>query len=94
MHPLWTVLKILQQHQLAHARHDDAHESLSPARLERTFIYCAAWGLGGLLDVKDRAAFDAELRIFAANMPPRCAPCVPTAQAPVLALGSSLVNPC
>ena len=52
-------------------RHDDAHESLSPARLERIFLYCLAWGLGGLLDVRDRAALDAELRSFGANMPPR-----------------------
>jgi dynein heavy chain len=52
-------------------RHDDAHESLSPARLERIFIYCAAWGLGGLLDVRERAALDAELRSFGSNMPPR-----------------------
>lgn len=52
------------------ARHDDAHESLSPARLERMFLYCAAWGLGGLLDVKDRTSLDAELRSFGANMPP------------------------
>lgn len=54
-------------------RHDEAHETLSPDRLERMFIYCTTWGLGGLLDVKDRAGFDAELRSFGANMPPRCA---------------------
>lgn len=53
-------------------RHDEAHETLSPARLERLFIYAAAWGLGGLLDVRDRAGFDAELRSFGSNMPPRC----------------------
>ena len=52
-------------------RHDDAHEAISPDRLERLFIYCAAWGLGGLLDVRDRAGFDAELRSFGAHMPPR-----------------------
>ncbi|KIZ06068.1 Dynein gamma chain, flagellar outer arm [Monoraphidium neglectum] len=51
--------------------HDDAHESLSPERLERIFVYCAVWGLGGLLDVKDRATFDAELRSFGSHMPPR-----------------------
>ena len=54
-------------------RHDEAHESLSSDRLERLFIYCTTWGLGGLLDVKDRAGFDAELRSFGGNMPPRCA---------------------
>jgi ABC-type transporter lipoprotein component MlaA len=55
-------------------RHDEAHESLAPARLERIFIYAAVWGLGGLLDVKDRAALDAEMRTFGSNMPPRQAP--------------------
>jgi hypothetical protein len=34
-------------------------------------VYCAVWGLGGLLDVKDRATFDAELRSFGSHMPPR-----------------------
>jgi len=53
------------------SRHDDVHEAISPARLERIFIYCAAWGLGGLLSVEDRAVFDAELRSFGSNMPPK-----------------------
>lgn len=30
--------------------------------LERVFLFCVAWGIGGLLDKKDRMALDAELR--------------------------------
>ena len=38
--------------------------------LERSFLYCLAWGLGGLLDKKDRAAVDAELRKLTDLLPP------------------------
>ena len=30
--------------------------------MERVFLFCLVWSLGGLLDSKDRAAFDLELR--------------------------------
>lgn len=33
-----------------------------PKVLERVFLFCLAWGVGGLLDKKDRAGLDAELR--------------------------------
>jgi len=32
------------------------------AAMERVFLFCLVWSLGGLLDSKDRAAFDSELR--------------------------------
>jgi len=32
------------------------------AAMERVFLFCLVWSLGGLLDSRDRAAFDAELR--------------------------------
>ena len=33
-----------------------------PKALERVFLFCLAWGVGGLLDKKDRTALDGELR--------------------------------
>ena len=41
-----------------------------PKALERSFLYCLAWGLGGLLDKKDRSALDAELRKLTNLLPP------------------------
>ena len=38
--------------------------------LERSFLFCVAWGLGGLLDKKDRSTLDAELRKLTDLMPP------------------------
>lgn len=35
---------------------------LDGVKLERLFIYCLAWSLGGLLNEKDRHSFDAEVR--------------------------------
>jgi hypothetical protein len=52
-------------------RYDDSHEQLSEAKLERLFLYSVAWSLGGLLSEKERPVFDAELRSFASNMPPK-----------------------
>jgi dynein heavy chain len=52
-------------------RYDDSHEQLSEAKLERLFLYSVAWSLGGLLSEKERPMFDAELRSFAGNMPPK-----------------------
>lgn len=35
---------------------------LNEAKIERVFLYCLTWSLGGLLEVKDRPLFDSELR--------------------------------
>ncbi|DBA69380.1 TPA: Dynein gamma chain, flagellar outer arm [Trebouxia sp. C0005] len=43
--------------------------ALPPLHYERIFVYCMAWGLGGLLDVKDRPALDAELRNMSEALP-------------------------
>jgi len=51
-------------------RHGSSHEQ-SEARLERLFLYCLTWSLGGLLSEAERPAFDGELRNFASNMPPK-----------------------
>lgn len=56
---------------LASYRYDDSHEQLSEVKLERLFLYSITWSLGGLLSEKERPAFDAELRSFAGNMPPK-----------------------
>lgn len=45
------------------------NSALAPATYERVFLYCLAWGLGGLLDVKDRPALDAEFRNMSDQMP-------------------------
>lgn len=42
---------------------------LAPDHYERIFIYCLAWSLGGLLDTKDRVAFDAQLRTLTSQAP-------------------------
>lgn len=42
----------------------------SPDHYERLFLYCCAWALGGLLDVGDRVAFDAQLRTLTDQAPP------------------------
>ena len=42
---------------------------LAPDHYERIFIYCLAWSLGGLLDTKDRAPFDAHLRTLTSQAP-------------------------
>lgn len=46
-----------------------ATAAVSADRLERIFLYCAAWALGGLLDGKDRPALDTQLRMLSAQMP-------------------------
>lgn len=45
------------------------NSALAPATYERFFLYCLAWGLGGLVDVKDRPALDAEFRTMSDQMP-------------------------
>jgi hypothetical protein len=52
-------------------RYHESHEQLSEAKLERLFLYSVTWSLGGLLSEKERPVFDAELRSFAGNMPPK-----------------------
>ena len=47
----------------------NTNETLDAAHYERVFLYCLAWGIGGLLDVKDRPAFDTELRTLSQAMP-------------------------
>ncbi len=49
----------------------DAGKAIDEVRMERIFLFCVTWALGGLLDVKERPLLDHELRSFAANMPPR-----------------------
>lgn len=51
-------------------RYEDSHEQLPEAKLERLFIYCLCWSLGGLLSEKERPAFDAELRSVGASLLP------------------------
>ena len=49
-----------------------ADPAAAAAHAERTFVFCLAWSLGGLLPEADRAPFDAELRaISPATMPPK-----------------------
>ena len=43
--------------------------ALSADHYERLFLYCAAWALGGLLDVSDRVAFDTQLRTLTDQAP-------------------------
>jgi dynein heavy chain len=52
-------------------RYDKSHGQPSEAKLERLFLYCLAWSLGGLLAEKERPGLDAELRSITANMPPK-----------------------
>ena len=47
----------------------NANETLDGAHYERIFLYCLAWAVGGLLDVKDRPAFDTELRTLSQAVP-------------------------
>jgi dynein heavy chain, axonemal len=45
-----------------------------PEKVRRMFLYCLTWSLGGLLDPKDRPAFDHDVRAVighAADLPPK-----------------------
>ena len=44
-------------------------EPSSDGHVERIFIYCVSWALGGLLTLDDRKKFDAELRKLTDNVP-------------------------
>lgn len=52
-------------------RYENSHEQLPEAKLERLFLYCLCWSLGGLLSERDRPGFDAELRAIGSNLPPK-----------------------
>jgi dynein heavy chain, axonemal len=41
---------------------DEASGQHAADKVKRIFIYCLTWSLGGLLDPKDRPAFDADVR--------------------------------
>ena len=43
--------------------------------LERVFLFCLAWGVGGLLDKKDRTALDLELRKLTDLLPKQVSTC-------------------
>lgn len=45
------------------------NSALTPVHYERIFMYCMAWGLGGLVDAKDRPALDTELRNMSEALP-------------------------
>ncbi len=49
----------------------DAGKTLNDVAYERIFLFCVTWSLGSLLEMRERPAFDQELRSFASNMPPR-----------------------
>mmetsp|Transcript_5388 Transcript_5388/g.12712 ORF Transcript_5388/g.12712 Transcript_5388/m.12712 type:complete len:4322 (-) Transcript_5388:507-13472(-) len=50
----------------------EAGQQLDAKRMEKVFLFCVTWALGGLLDIKDRPMLDAEMRnIDGTNMPPR-----------------------
>lgn len=45
---------------------------LDAMRVKRYFVYCLTWSLGGLLDEKDRPAFDADVRSLGGDeLPPK-----------------------
>ena len=48
-----------------------AGDAGAAAGMERVFLFSLAWSLGGLLDSRDRAAFDAELRTQSSALPKR-----------------------
>ncbi len=51
----------------------ESGKALTEQTMERVFLFCLTWALGGLLEMKERPLLDQELRSFAQNMPPRCA---------------------
>ena len=52
-----------------------AGDAGAAAGIERAFLFSLAWSIGGLLDSKDRAAFDAELRAQASALPKKARLC-------------------
>lgn len=54
-------------------------EARTPLAYERHFLYCLAWGIGGLLAPEDRKLFDTHLRTLTAEALPQVAPRLRTA---------------
>ena len=50
-----------------------AQPPLAPEKARKLFLYCLVWSLGGLLDPKDRPAFDHDVRALSskADLPPK-----------------------
>ena len=71
----------------------NANETLDGAHYERIFLYCLAWAVGGLLDVKDRPAFDTELRTLSQAVPHK-ASCCTQAAGSIHCLQAHQVRPC
>ena len=63
-----------------------AGDAGAAAGVERVFLFSLAWSIGGLLDSKDRAAFDAELRTQTSALPKRVRVCSRHAPARVYVL--------
>lgn len=47
--------------------HGTQPQQLPDVHVRRLFLYCVAWGLGGLLDARDRPALDGHLRSLASE---------------------------
>lgn len=60
-----------------------AGDAGAAAGMERVFLFSLAWSIGGLLDSKDRAAFDAELRTQTSALPKKVRLCSQHAPAQV-----------
>lgn len=51
---------------------DEGSAQHSADKVKRVFVYCLTWSLGGLLDPKDRPAFDADVRkVGGTEVPPK-----------------------
>jgi dynein heavy chain, axonemal len=44
-------------------------EGLPDGAVERIFLYCLAWSIGGLLELRDRSLFDSQMRTLSGCMP-------------------------
>jgi dynein heavy chain len=50
----------------------DSKAAQVEGRMERIFLYCLTWALGGLLNEKERVMLDHEMRSMAGSaMPPK-----------------------
>lgn len=54
-----TLLTLLNGHLKAVK---DSGKAVDEQKMERVFLFCLVWALGGLLDMKERPLFDHELR--------------------------------
>ena len=64
-----TLLSLLEALMLT--LNPSSSEARSPLAYERNFLYCLAWSLGGLLEPRDRSAFDGHLRALAPEAMPQ-----------------------